>query len=134
LSTVKCVFCEILAGKSPAEIVWSDDQFVAFLDIHPIATGHTLIVPRTHSSSVFELPAVQYAELFLRVRTLQFVIQQTFRSPRVGVAVEGFGVDHGHVHLVPVHRAGDLDPSKAKAVSREELRVHGERLRTALSR
>lgn len=129
---MRCAFCEITAGRAPAEIVWADEQFLAFLDTSPIAPGHLLLIPRAHSPSVFDLPDTEYTELFQRARAIQRVLLATAGSRRVGLAVEGFGVDHAHVHLVPVNRGGDLDPSRQQRASPGELRATGERLRRAL--
>jgi histidine triad (HIT) family protein len=128
-----CIFCEIIAGRAPGEIVWADGDFVAFLDLLPIAPGHTLLVPRSHTPAAFDLPPKLYAALFERARMLQHHIQHTFGSRRVALAIEGFGVDHAHVHLVPVNRAGDLDPCKQETASRDELHAHGERLRATIT-
>ncbi len=130
---MRCAFCEIAAGRAPAEIVWADERFLAFLDTSPIAPGHLLLIPRAHAPSVFDLPDAEYAELFQRARALQRVLLATVGSRRIGLAVEGFGVEHAHVHLVPVDRGGDLDPGRQQRASPEELRATGERLREALA-
>jgi histidine triad (HIT) family protein len=130
---MSCIFCQIIAGRAPAEVVWSDNDFVAFLDLLPIAPGHTLLVPRSHTPSVFDLSPAHYVALFERARTLQHHIQHAFGSRRVALAVEGFGVDHAHLHLVPVNRAGDLDPCKQETASRADLHAHAERLRSMVT-
>jgi histidine triad (HIT) family protein len=128
----RCIFCAIMAGKAPAEIIWSDDRFVAFLDISPITAGHVLLIPRAHVSSVYELEGNLYAELFLVARDLASAIQNVVGSRRVGLAVEGFGVDHAHLHLVPVNRIGDLDPCRQKKATPESLREVGDALRAMI--
>jgi histidine triad (HIT) family protein len=128
-----CFLCEIIAGRAPAHIVWSDDEFVALLDRYPITPGHITVVPRAHIDSVFGLPANAYARLFARVRELAGPVARAAGSPRTGVAVEGFGVAHAHVHLVPVWQGGDLDPCRQGAVDEEALQQAAERLRRAVA-
>ena len=99
----------------------------------PIAPGHLLLIPRAHVPSVFDLSEASYAALFERARRLQDVVRTAAGSPRVGLAVEGFGVEHAHVHLVPVARGGDLDPCRQRRASPEELRAAAARLRAALA-
>lgn len=128
----RCIFCAIIAGKAPAEVIWSDDSFVAFLDINPITAGHALLIPRAHRSSVFDLEGNLYTELFLRARELASAIQNVVGSRRVGLAVEGFGVDHAHLHLVPVNTVGDLDPCRQSKATPEALREVGDALRAMI--
>lgn len=129
-----CIFCDIVAGRAPSERVWEDDRFVAFLDIQPIRPGHLLIIPRAHVSSIYDLPDADYADLFRRARDLEGALRRVAGSGRVGLAVEGFGVDHAHLHLVPVDRVNDLDPCLKKEATREALRELGDRLRAAIGR
>lgn len=132
MSSKPCIFCKIVDGSAPAELAWSDDVFLAFLDINPIAPGHLLVIPREHISSVFELDPPRYTALFDRARMLADALQRTFQSRRVGLAIEGFGVDHAHVHLVPIQKLGDLDPRHQKRAAPGELRDARERLQRAL--
>jgi histidine triad (HIT) family protein len=127
-----CLLCEIVAGTRRAELVWSDEEFVAFLDAFPITAGHLVLAPRLHEDSVFDLPPQLYARLFERVRMLSGPVAQAQGTPRTGVAVEGFGVAHAHVHLVPVRQGNDLDPCRQAAAGADELEQAAKRLRRAL--
>ena len=128
-----CFLCEIIAGTAPGYVVWSDDEFVALLDRYPITPGHIALVPREHIDSVFDLSADAYARLFARARMLAGPVARAAGASRTGIAVEGFGVAHAHVHLVPVWQGGDLDPCRQGAVSEDELARAAERLRRALT-
>jgi histidine triad (HIT) family protein len=119
---VFCVFCEIATGRIPSHKVWENREFIAFLDIRPVRPGHLLLVPKKHYESVFVLPGTLYARTFLVARALASGMERHFRVPRVGLIVEGFGVPHAHVHLIPISREGQLNPSLAKGSSPAALR------------
>jgi histidine triad (HIT) family protein len=118
----ECFLCEIIAGHRAAHIVWSDEEFVAFLDAFPISAGHLVLAPRLHVDSVFDLPGDLYARLFERVRTLSGAVARAQGAPRTGLAVEGFGVAHAHVHLVPVWRGTISTPAGKHPPARTSLR------------
>lgn len=125
-----CVFCEIVAGRIPSHLVWENRDFIAFLDIKPIRPGHILLVPRKHHESLFDLPAALYERAFRTARALAAPLGKYFGVPRVGIVVEGFGVAHAHIHLVPISEAGQLNPALAGEASAEDL----QRIRRALTR
>jgi len=94
-----CVFCEIVAGRRPAEIVYEDDQFIAFLDIRPRSPGHTLIVPKKHERWVWDVePQAEYWLLARRVARAQI---QAFASEAVWCTVIGDEVAHAHIWIYP---------------------------------
>lgn len=128
-----CPFCRIAAGAAPAHVVWADAEHVAFLDRAPIAAGHLVLVPRRHVPTVADLDPDAYARLFARVRALAGPVAAAAGAPRAGIAVEGFGVDHAHVHLVPVWRGNDLDPCRQAPAPDEALRAAAARLAAALA-
>ena len=132
-TTPSCVFCEILAERAPAHVVWSDDDHVAFMDIRPVARGHVLLIPRTHVEWVEELSPTAHAQLFEAARYLAPAVAHAADSPHTGYAVEGYGVPHAHLHLVPVRRAGDLDPCRQSSATHDELEIAAERVRIALA-
>lgn len=127
-----CAFCRIVAGKAPAHVVWADAEHVAFLDRAPITAGHVVLIPRRHVPTVADLDAAEYASLFARVRALAGPVAAAAGAPRTGIAVEGFGVDHAHVHLVPVWRGGDLDPCRQRPADDDALRAAATRVAEAL--
>ena len=108
-----CLFCKIVAGEIPCHKVWEDENHFAFLDISPIREGHTLVIPKAHAPYVFDLNQDAYNALMRAVKTVATKLKQVFAVPRIAVAVEGFAVDHVHVHLVPVTGGNQLDPCNA---------------------
>ena len=128
-----CIFCRIVEGQAPAHVVWSDAEHIAFLDSHPIAAGHLLLIPREHVAWVDELSVEAHARLFARVRELARPVARAAGAPHAGIAVEGYGVPHAHVHLVPVRRGGELDPCRQAPANEVELRVAADRLRAAIA-
>ena len=129
----RCIFCRIAEDLAPAHVVWRDAEHVAFLDINPITLGHVVLIPRVHVPWVEELSADAHARLFARVRELAGPVATAAGAPHTGIAVEGFGVPHVHVHLVPVWRGGDLDPCRQAPASDAELRPAAERVRAAIT-
>ncbi len=117
-----CLFCNFVNNEEDCFKVWEDDLFIAFLDIHPINPGHTLVVPKKHYADVFEMDKSTYSRIFEVARFLASKMKLAFDAPRVGLAIEGFGVEHVHIHLVPVYKGNELNPERAKEVSAEELR------------
>lgn len=111
--SMECLFCKIVAGEIPCHKVWEDESHLAFLDIHPIREGHTLVIPKTHAPYLFGLDDAAYGDLMRAAKTVATTLKSSMCVPRVGVAVEGFAVDHVHVHLVPVDGGGQLDPCDA---------------------
>jgi len=103
---VSCIFCRIVAGEIPAEIVASDDGGVAFLDLQPLADGHTLIVPRVHAPSIEALDATTSDGLFRLVRRLADPVRRAVDAAGSTIGVNngeasGQTIPHVHVHIVP---------------------------------
>lgn len=127
-----CIFCKIIKKEIPSEIIWEDANFLAFLDVEPINEGHTLIIPKDHIDYVFDLDQDKYTELFLSARKLAGPLKEATNAKRIGMIVEGFGVPHCHLHLVPINQGNELDPKRAHEVSPEELKVTAQKIRNLL--
>jgi diadenosine tetraphosphate (Ap4A) HIT family hydrolase len=98
-----CVFCGIAAGRIPAQKIWEDESFVAFLDINPLRVGQSLVVPKQHwESYVFNLTEEQMTQLFLAARKVARKLDKTLGSLRTAQVMEGLGVSHAHVKLYPI--------------------------------
>ena len=123
-----CVFCEIVAGRIPALTVWEDRDHLLMLDIRPIAAGHLLLLPKKHAEDLFLLPEREYMRLLKTARLLAPALRRATHAKRIGLVVEGFGVPHVHVHLVPVNEAGELNPTRAKPATEARLRALQRRL------
>jgi histidine triad (HIT) family protein len=103
---MSCIFCRIVAGEIPAEIVAKDEHAVAFLDITPLADGHTVVVPRTHAATIEDMPADESAALFRTVQRLAGPVRSAVRAAgsTIGInngAATGQTIAHVHVHIVP---------------------------------
>lgn len=96
-----CVFCKIIAGAIPADKTYEDDQVVAFLDIHPKAPGHTLLVPREHHQWFYELPDPLYKHVFQVAKKLAPQLKEQYQAKLVKLSIVGDEVPHVHIHLIP---------------------------------
>jgi histidine triad (HIT) family protein len=115
------VFSKIISGEIPSYKVYEDDFVCAFLDVNPIQKGHTLIVPKVEVDQFFELDEEHFDKLMHRVRYMAQVIKAQTKCERVCVLIEGYGVPHAHVHLVPTNKPEDFDKSLVYVASKEEL-------------
>ena len=108
------IFSRIAAGEIPSYKVAADDRHFAFLDINPMAPGHTLVIPRREVDYLFDLTPQEYADLWAFAREVALKLKKAVPCKRVGVAVLGMEVPHAHIHLVPLNSEGDLDFKKPK--------------------
>lgn len=102
------IFTRIIKGEIPSHKIYEDDRVIAFLDLHPTNPGHTLVVPKEQIDHLWELDDATYEYLWAVVKKLGTHIKEAIGAPRVGVVVEGFGVPHVHVHLIPAYHGEDL--------------------------
>lgn len=103
------IFSRIVAGEIPCYKVAEDEQFFAFLDISPVAKGHTLVIPKKEVDYIFDLDDETYAGLMAFARRVARALEKTVTCKRVGVAVMGLEVPHAHVHLIPITTEGDMN-------------------------
>lgn len=119
---METIFTRIIKGEIPCYKIAENDRFFAFLDISPVAKGHTLVVPKLQNDYIFDLEDEMLAEMMVFAKKIAKAIQQNVECARVGVAVIGLDVPHTHVHLVPISKAGDLDFTKKRVeLSSEEM-------------
>jgi len=95
------IFSKIINGEIPAHKVYEDDRTLAFLDIHPVQPGHTLVIPKTEVDHVWELSSEDYAALMNTAKKVAIRLQKIMGTKRVAVQVIGFDVPHAHIHLIP---------------------------------
>ena len=116
------IFSRIVNGEIPSWKVAEDENYYAFLDINPLAKGHTLVIPKLEEDYIFNLPAETYTGLWNFANKVAKAIDIAVPSKRVGVAVLGMEVPHAHIHLVPLQSEADMDFRKAKLeLSSEEF-------------
>jgi histidine triad (HIT) family protein len=96
-----CIFCKIVSGEIPAQKTYEDDSVIAFLDIHPKAPGHTLVVPKAHYQWFQDLPEELYTKVFLAAKKIANDIKITNNADYVRLGIVGTDVPHVHLHLVP---------------------------------
>lgn len=101
-----CVFCKIVAGEIPSYKVWEDKNFLAFLDIHPLSPGHTLVIPKKHFRWVWDVE--DYCEYFEKVREVAMLLKNKLGADWVQMNVMGNDVSHAHVHLIPHYPKGEI--------------------------
>ncbi len=115
------IFTKIINREIPAEIVYEDDQTLAFLDIRPVNPGHLLIVPKQEVEEFHELDAADYHALMDTVHRMAKLLKKKLQPERVGVVVYGFHVAHAHVHLIPMNEPGKIRFDHNEEVASEEL-------------
>jgi histidine triad (HIT) family protein len=115
------IFTKIINGQLPSFQLWESDLFIAILVPDPINSGHTLLIPKQQIDYIFDLSDELYNSMWQVVKWLAPSIQKAMECKRIGIAVEGFGVPHVHVHLVPVNSGNELNPERAVSASHEQL-------------
>ena len=109
------IFTKIAAGEIPSYKCAESEDFYAFLDISPLAPGHTLVIPKhVEDDYIFHLDQATYDGLWAFARKVAVALKAAVPCKRVGVAVLGMEVPHTHIHLVPLQTEGDMDFRKAK--------------------
>lgn len=123
-----CIFCKIASGDIPASKVYEDDVAVAFIDLHPLNPGHTIVIPKEHSSTFLDMSSSAYGVLMERVHTIAEKVHTAFPTTRLSVLIKGFDVAHTHVHLIPLNEDAELVfskhsglPPEAPREAREEM-------------
>lgn len=96
-----CIFCKISNKESGENLVYQDDTISAFLDIHPKAPGHTLVVPRAHYQWFTDLPDELYIKLMSTAKELAEKLKQEYKADYIRLSIVGRDVAHVHVHLIP---------------------------------
>lgn len=126
---MECSFCNIIENKILSFKLWEDEQFLLILDMKPINPGHLLLLPKIHVEDIFLMEEPEYTAIFQRAKKIVSLLKEVIGSPKVGLAIEGFGVPHVHVHLVPLFNGNELNPLRAQSATREELEEMAQVLR-----
>lgn len=132
-----CIFCKIVSKKAPSNIVYEDDRYIAFLDAYPFSKGHTLVCPKEHGETIWDMPEADTAELFK-------VASRVSRAVVAAVGADGFRfvqnngeaanqvVAHVHVHVIPVKMQDRGRLAERRAFSPEEMAEIGRIIRSAM--
>lgn len=128
------IFSKIIKGDIPSYKIWEDDRYYAFLDINPLAEGHTLLVPKREVDDMFDLEDDELMGLHLASKRIAKALRQAVPCRRIGTAVVGFEVPHAHLHIVPLNQISDLDFGKPKLdFTKEAFEATAAKIRSLLA-
>ncbi|MFZ4375829.1 MAG: HIT family protein [Saprospiraceae bacterium] len=126
------IFSRIINGEIPAWKVAESERFLAFLDVNPIAKGHTLIVPKVETDYFFDLSDEEITSIMLFSKKVASAMRSTLPCLRIGMSVIGLEVPHAHIHLVPLNSMGDINFSNSRLnLSVEEMEAIAASIRSA---
>lgn len=128
------IFSKIVSGEIPCYKIAETNEYLAFLDVRPLAVGHTLIIPKRETDYIFDLDNENYAGLWLFAKIVAGAVKQAIPCIKVGVAVVGLEVAHAHIHLVPLQNIGDLNfTNQRKEFTAEEYKAIAAEIRQYLN-
>src|ERR1700749_5109428 len=126
------IFSKIVAGEIPAYKVAESVDFLAFLDISPLAEGHVLVIPKKEVDYIFDLDDETYTGLHIFAKIVATALKKAIPCKKVGVAVLGLEVPHAHIHLIPMNRVDDMNfPRPKLSFSKDEMNMTAEKIRAA---
>ena len=127
------IFSKIISSEIPAHKVAETNEFLAFLDISPLAEGHVLVIPKTEVDYIFDLDEETYMGLQMFAKIVATGIKKAISCKKVGVAVIGLEVPHAHIHLIPMNRVDDMNFARPKLTpSQDELGTTAQKIVEAL--
>lgn len=127
------IFSKIVSGEIEAYKVAESIDFLAFLDVSPLATGHTLVIPKKEVDYIFDLDDETYNGLMIFTKIVAEGIKKVIPCVKVGVAVIGLEVPHAHIHLIPMNEVSDMNFSRPKlSFSAAEMEITAEKIKEAL--
>ena len=127
------IFSRIIAREIPAHIVAENDQYLAFLDINPLAQGHTLVIPKKEVDYIYDLDDETLAGLHVFAKKVAKGIESVVDCERIGVTVIGLEVPHAHVHLIPINGVNDMNFAQSKlSMTSEEMVAIADKVRNAI--
>ena len=116
------IFSKIINDEIPAYKILENENFLAFLDIFPLAKGHVLVIPKKEIDYLFDISSDEYGELWKFARQVAKAMDKVIDCKRIGVAVIGLEVPHAHIHLVPLNNVSDINFERPKlSFSEEEM-------------
>ena len=124
------IFSRIVAGEIPCHKVAEDEEFFAFLDINPVAKGHTLVIPKVEVDYLFDIDDSKLGRMIAFAKRVARAQEAAIPCKRVGLAVMGLEVPHAHIHLVPITKESDMYfGGKKLSLSQEELAAISKQIR-----
>lgn len=125
------IFSRIISGEIPCYKIAESENYLAFLDVFPLAKGHTLVIPKKETDYIFDIADEEFSGLHLFSRKVAKAIEKTIPCKRIGVAVIGLEVPHAHIHLIPLNNFSDINFSLPKLkLPKEEMEEIAEKIRT----
>jgi histidine triad (HIT) family protein len=138
ITSADCVFCDIVRGSNPHEIVYEDSEYLGFLDRYPLNPGHTQVIPKSHHRWVWDMEKSDVGVLFMRAQRIAKALQVVFNTEWIIADTGGISVPHAHVHLVPRFEDdghGELaDPKILREIPDQEMEDIAARIRNELER
>ena len=126
------IFSKIAAGEIPSYKCAENEEFYAFLDIAPLAKGHTLVIPRREVDYIFDMEDDELSRFHVFAKRVAKAIKAAFPCKKVGMSVFGLEVPHAHIHLMPMNSEGDMDFRREKLqLSQEEMQEIAAKIREA---
>lgn len=128
------IFSKIVAGEIPCHKIAEDSEFFAFLDIHPVATGHTLVIPKEEVDYLFAIDDAKLGRMMAFAKRIARAQEQAIPCRRIGVTVIGLEVPHAHIHLVPITHESDMYFDRPKGTpTNDELAATAAAIREKLA-
>ena len=128
------VFSKIVAGEIPCHKIAEDSEFFAFLDIHPVATGHTLVIPKEEVDYLFAIDDAKVGRMMAFAKRIARAQEQAIPCRRIGLTVIGLEVPHAHIHLVPITHESDMYFDRPKGTpTNDELAATAAAIREKLA-
>jgi histidine triad (HIT) family protein len=119
---VASIFTRIIKGEIPCFKIAENEGYFAFLDIHPLAKGHTLVVPKKEVDYIFDIDDSTLEGMIVFAKNVAKAIEKVIPCKRIGIAVLGLEVPHAHIHLVPINGGHDIEFSRPKlSLGSEEM-------------
>lgn len=127
------IFSKIISDEIPAYKILENENFLAFLDIFPLAKGHVLVIPKKEIDCLFDISSDEYVELWKFAQQVAKAMDKVIDCKRIGVAVIGLEVPHAHIHLVPLNNVSDINFERPKlSFSEEEMYEVAQKIRKAI--
>ena len=118
------IFTKIINGEIPSYLIAEDKDYYAFLDINPLAKGHTLVIPKRETDYILEMDDAELAGLIVFAKKIGIAIEKVVSCKRIGLTVIGLEVPHTHIHLIPINSIYDMDFKQPKlSFSQGEFKV-----------